>query len=97
MEKTARGKPLSGLDTAEESEEYLAAPERDAMVVRDEHYQTVAFLAKSLSDENRLRIILCVSNPGYRRQGKAGPAPGGFPPGGSIPGAHGGAQKSVNR
>ncbi len=27
-----------------------------------EHFQTVAFLAKSLSDENRLRIILCVSN-----------------------------------
>jgi len=32
------------------------------MVLRDEHFQTVAFLAKSLSDENRLRIILCVSN-----------------------------------
>ncbi|MBF0509797.1 MAG: winged helix-turn-helix transcriptional regulator [Deltaproteobacteria bacterium] len=27
----------------------------------DEHFQTVAFLAKSLSDENRLRIIDCVS------------------------------------
>lgn len=30
--------------------------------MRDEHYQTVAFLAKSLSDENRLRILLSVSN-----------------------------------
>jgi DNA-binding transcriptional ArsR family regulator len=32
------------------------------MVLQDEHFQTVAFLAKSLSDENRLRILLCVSN-----------------------------------
>ena len=32
------------------------------MVLRDEHFQTVAFLAKSLSDENRLRILLSVSN-----------------------------------
>ncbi len=45
---------------AEENEEHLA--EKEAMVLQDEHYQTVAFLAKSLSDENRLRIILCVSN-----------------------------------
>ena len=60
MEKIARGKPLSGLDVAEESEKHLA--DRETLVLRDEHYQTVAFLAKSLSDENRLRIILCVSN-----------------------------------
>ena len=32
------------------------------MVFQREHFQTVAFLAKSLSDENRLRILLCVSN-----------------------------------
>jgi DNA-binding transcriptional ArsR family regulator len=31
-------------------------------VMSDEHFQTAAFLAKSLSDENRLRILLCVSN-----------------------------------
>lgn len=42
----------------EESEEHLQQP----LVLQDEHYQTVAFLAKSLSDENRLRILLCVSN-----------------------------------
>ncbi len=29
---------------------------------QDGQLQTVAFLAKSLSDENRLRILLCVSN-----------------------------------
>ncbi len=28
----------------------------------DENLQTLAFLAKSLSDENCLRILLCVSN-----------------------------------
>ena len=27
----------------------------------DEEFQLVAFLAKSLSDENRLRILLCIS------------------------------------
>ena len=31
-------------------------------MLEDEHFHPVAFLAKSLSDENRLRIILCVSN-----------------------------------
>jgi DNA-binding transcriptional ArsR family regulator len=30
--------------------------------VQPEHFQKVAFLAKSLSDENRLRILICVSN-----------------------------------
>ena len=28
----------------------------------DNHLHSLAFLAKSLSDENRLRILLCVSN-----------------------------------
>ena len=28
----------------------------------EEYLQTVAFVAKSLSDENRLRILLCVNN-----------------------------------
>lgn len=60
MKKAARGKPFGGLDVAEESEKRLA--EQEAMVLQDERYQTVAFLAKSLSDENRLRILHCVSN-----------------------------------
>jgi ArsR family transcriptional regulator, zinc-responsive transcriptional repressor len=60
MEKVARGEPLGGFDATEKSEEYSV--EHEATVLRDEHFQTVAFLAKSLSDENRLRIILCVSN-----------------------------------
>jgi DNA-binding transcriptional ArsR family regulator len=30
-------------------------------VLVDEEFQTVAFLAKSLSDENRLKILFCIS------------------------------------
>ena len=59
MKKLSRGKPLNGLDISGKSEEYPV--EHEVMLLRDEHFQTVAFLAKSLSDENRLRIILCVS------------------------------------
>jgi DNA-binding transcriptional ArsR family regulator len=62
MERATRGTPLTGVDVTEESEEHLATAEQKAIVLRDEHFQTVAFLAKSLSDENRLRILLCVSN-----------------------------------
>jgi DNA-binding transcriptional ArsR family regulator len=62
MEKLAREKPLNDLDAAAKCAENPAAVEHEAMVLRDEHFQTVAFLAKSLSDENRLRILLCVSN-----------------------------------
>jgi DNA-binding transcriptional ArsR family regulator len=62
MEKPAGEKPVNGLDAAETREEDPVMAEQEEMVLRDEHFQTVAFLAKSLSDENRLRIILCVSN-----------------------------------
>lgn len=60
MENIPARKPLSGIDLAEDSGEYPA--EQETLVMRAEHYQTVAFLAKSLSDENRLRILLSVSN-----------------------------------
>jgi hypothetical protein len=39
MEKIVREKPLTGLDVAEESEEYPVATERGALVLQDEHYQ----------------------------------------------------------
>ncbi len=61
MEKPVREKPLSELNGAEKGDEYSVA-EQEATALRNEHFQTVAFLAKSLSDENRLRIILCVSS-----------------------------------
>ncbi|MGC9197018.1 MAG: ArsR/SmtB-type metalloregulator TsoR [Syntrophobacteraceae bacterium] len=34
--------------------------EGEAGALLDEHFQRVAFLAKSLSDANRLRILVCV-------------------------------------
>ena len=60
MGKLVEEKPLGGIAVAEKGEQHVA--EREALALQAEHYQTVAFLAKSLSDENRLRIIHCVSN-----------------------------------
>ena len=61
MEKGTQGPPSVGLDASEEKE-YMAVAKQEVMILRDEHFQTVAFLAKSLSEENRLRILLCVSD-----------------------------------
>ncbi len=58
MEKLARGKLLERFDGETEK----ISDENGAMLLGNERFQTVAFLAKSLSDENRLRILLCVSN-----------------------------------
>jgi DNA-binding transcriptional ArsR family regulator len=38
----------------------LAQPSRSQVIPLGEDLQTVAFVAKSLADENRLRILLCV-------------------------------------
>ena len=38
----------------------MAPPSREQLMSLEEYLQTVAFVAKSLSDENRLRILLCV-------------------------------------
>jgi DNA-binding transcriptional ArsR family regulator len=38
----------------------LAEPSLEQMTALEEYLQAVAFVAKSLSDENRLRILLCV-------------------------------------
>jgi ArsR family transcriptional regulator, zinc-responsive transcriptional repressor len=40
----------------------LAQPSHEKMMPLDDYLQTVAFVAKSLADENRLRILLCVNN-----------------------------------
>jgi ArsR family transcriptional regulator, zinc-responsive transcriptional repressor len=45
----------------EDLEKDPVVTQQKGMPLRDESFQTVAFLAKSLSDENRLRILLCVS------------------------------------
>ena len=62
MKTSSQGEAPSDLGVTEKGREDPAMTERAALVLRDEHFQTVAFLAKSLSDENRLRILLCVSN-----------------------------------
>jgi DNA-binding transcriptional ArsR family regulator len=62
MEKQAPGKPLHDLTMTEKSETTPPEAEREETGVPGNHFQLVAFLAKSLSDENRLRIILSVSN-----------------------------------
>ncbi len=40
----------------------MAHPDHKPMVPLEDNLQTVAFVAKSLADENRLRILLCVSH-----------------------------------
>jgi DNA-binding transcriptional ArsR family regulator len=40
----------------------LAHPGRKHMVPLEDNLQTVAFVARSLADENRLRILLSVNN-----------------------------------
>ena len=39
----------------------VSAPADQKFELFDKEFQLVAFLAKSLSDENRLRILLCIS------------------------------------
>jgi ArsR family transcriptional regulator, zinc-responsive transcriptional repressor len=61
MKKTAKANLARGPETMVKSEIRYSAGQKGSMQL-DEHFQQVAFLAKSLSDENRLRILLCVSN-----------------------------------
>jgi DNA-binding transcriptional ArsR family regulator len=60
MKKTVKANLASDPETKRKSEVRDAAEQQGARLL-DEHFQKVAFLAKSLSDENRLRILLCVS------------------------------------
>lgn len=39
----------------------ISVPDGAEFGLVDEEFQTVAFLAKSLSDENRLKILFCIS------------------------------------
>lgn len=58
--KAVQRESLGNSDVTQENENYPT--EQEATLLLDEHFQTVAFLARSLSDENRLRILLTVSN-----------------------------------
>jgi DNA-binding transcriptional ArsR family regulator len=60
MKKTVKANLASDPETKRKSEVRDAAEQQGARLL-DDHFQKVAFLAKSLSDENRLRILLCVS------------------------------------
>ena len=62
MKKIVPREPLHGFNATAKGKDDTSAAERQREVLQGEDFQSVAFLAKSLSDENRLRIILCVSN-----------------------------------
>lgn len=61
MGKGVPKKTISGLGIIEEKEEQVPSTEQEGMALPDENLQTVAFLAKSLSDENRLRILMSLN------------------------------------
>ena len=58
MGKAVQRKAISALDVIEEREEHRSATDQALL---NENLQTVAFLAKSLSDENRLRILMSLN------------------------------------
>lgn len=62
MEKAASLTSSSGIDKREGCEGFSRASQGESCGPGDEYFQSIAFLAKSLSDANRLRIILCVSS-----------------------------------
>ncbi|MDR3630652.1 MAG: metalloregulator ArsR/SmtB family transcription factor [Desulfocapsaceae bacterium] len=62
MEKLLRGKLVRKADIAVKSRKPAPAADEKETALADRQCHPVAFLAKSLADENRLRIILCVSN-----------------------------------
>lgn len=58
MGKAVQRKAISALKVIEEREEHRSATDQALL---NENLQTVAFLAKSLSDENRLRILMSLN------------------------------------
>lgn len=62
MRKAAQKKSIIGLGIMEEKEEQVSPTETGGIALPDETLQTVAFLAKSLSDENRLRILMSLNS-----------------------------------
>jgi ArsR family transcriptional regulator, zinc-responsive transcriptional repressor len=52
-------KPLKNTDTKEINEEHSS--ELKGMDLYDDDFHAVSFLSRCLSDENRLRIIFCIS------------------------------------
>ena len=61
MGKAAQRKAINALGGIEEKTELRSATVLEEMAMGDENLQAVAFLARSLSDENRLRILFCLN------------------------------------
>lgn len=62
METLDRSENANRRDRKMPAEKVLPDIHSEAMFLLDDDFQTVSFLAKSLSDENRLRILLCISS-----------------------------------
>jgi DNA-binding transcriptional ArsR family regulator len=62
MGKVAERKLLKRATAAQGEALRVVEVSRGQALLAAEHFQIVAFLAKSLSDENRLRILGCVSH-----------------------------------
>jgi DNA-binding transcriptional ArsR family regulator len=61
MGKAAQRKATSAFDIIEEKAEDRSVTDQKEITLSDENLQAVAFLARSLSDENRLRILLSLN------------------------------------
>lgn len=61
MQENIATKITNNGETLEEEKEYSKDPAQQYKLPEPEYFQTVAFLAKSLSDENRLRILHHIS------------------------------------
>jgi ArsR family transcriptional regulator, zinc-responsive transcriptional repressor len=61
MQEIIGTKPSNRGDALKDGEELLNGLRRENLVSEAEHFQRIAFLARSLSDENRLRILQYIS------------------------------------
>jgi DNA-binding transcriptional ArsR family regulator len=52
---------MAGEHAMHDVENPIAVPVDEEFMLVSEEFQTVAFLAKCLSDENRLKILFCIS------------------------------------
>ncbi len=52
---------MAGEHAMHDDQNHVSILDGEKCEILDKEFQLVAFLAKSLSDENRLRILLCIS------------------------------------
>jgi ArsR family transcriptional regulator, zinc-responsive transcriptional repressor len=58
---TKQRKIMAGEHAMHDDQNHISILDGEKCEILDREFQSVAFLAKSLSDENRLRILLCIS------------------------------------